>query len=114
MSVGTPYSLEGVHDVVQIFVLQIDDLDGDLLFIVRERTKVSVLARAQLVRVGLAELALVATGMVQLLDLVMCPFTVLVHTALFAARNVLVFREIAPATIPFVMVVEASLAFVKF
>lgn len=70
VGVGAPHGLVLVDHELGGDLLLVDEVDGDLGLAVREGAELLVLALGQVARVLLAELALVAAGVVQLLDLV--------------------------------------------
>lgn len=107
--VGAPDGLVVVDEVVGVGVALVDELDGDFLAGVGEGAEIAVLAGVDVAPVGLAELALVATGVVELLDLVV---GLGAEAALLVAGDVGVGIEVGPALVLVVVVVEADLALV--
>ena len=97
-----------VDEVGGVFVVRVDEFDRKLLPRVGEATEVPVVADSGVFGVGLAVLALVATGVVQLFDLVVALFTLAVVR--LVARYVTVLVEVGSSPVLLVVVVQAHLA----
>ena len=89
----------------------INQLDSNLVLGMRKRAEISILAGVNIIPVRLAELALVSTGMVQLLNFVV---RFLAIAILFVARDMRIGLEIRPSLVLIIMVVETHLALVGF
>jgi hypothetical protein len=68
--VGTPDDLVVVDQVVRILIGLVDEVDRDLLLGMREGAEIPILTGHCISSVGLAELGFVATGMIELFDLI--------------------------------------------
>ena len=89
----------------------INQLDSNLVLGMRKRAEIPILAGVNIIPVRLAELALVSTGVVQLLNFVV---RFLAIAILFVARDMRIGLEIRPSLVLIIMVVEAHLALVGF
>ena len=92
-----------------VFVVWIDEVDQDLLLVVRERTEVPVLTDCWILAVVLAKLCLVAGGVVELLYLVVGTLAVAVG---LGAGDMTVVLEVRPSPVFLVVVEEADLSVV--
>ena len=107
--VGAPDSLEVVDEVVRVFVVGVDELHGQLLPSVGKTTEIPIVAKGGVFGEGLAVLALVAAGVIQLFDLVV---TLLALAVVLVAGDVRVLVEVGPPPVLLVVVEEAHLALV--
>ena len=89
-----------------------DHLDLDLALSVGEGTELLVIAAGGLVGVCLAELSLVAAGVVDLLDLVVGEAALLVFAAAVRTELMAIFSQVLPPAVEFVVEVDAGLALV--
>lgn len=76
----------------------------------REGTKIAILAGVGIFSVGLTELALVSTGMVELFDLIMRLVAVAVESR---TGDMVIMLEIGTSSILIVMVVQAHLSLMR-
>lgn len=111
--VGAPHCLIFLQEEVVISVQQMNHFYFNFGLRVGEGAKLFVFALDVLVRVGLAELGLVAAGVIDLFDLVVRKVALLVVTVGLCAKLVAVGAEISSAPVRLVVVVDAGLALVK-
>ena len=109
--VGAPDSFEVVDEVLWVLVVGVDELHGQLLPSVGKTTEIPIVAKGGVFGEGLAVLALVATRVVQLLDLVVA---FLALAVVLVTGDVRVLVEVGPPSVLLVVVVETNLALVLF
>lgn len=108
---GTPDGLVVGDEVAGVVVVGVDEFNGELFAGVGEGAEVAVVAESHVFGVGLAVLAPVAAGVVELLDLVVGAVAGEVAVGLLA-QHVAVLVGVGAPPVLVVVVVEAHLALV--
>lgn len=109
MSVGAPYSFEGINFIVSVFVVRVYQIYQNFFFCVGKGAEISVFAHAWILSKVLAKFSFIACWMIKLLDLVVRSFAVAVGLGTWYMGIVL---EIRSASIFFIMKSKTNLSIV--